>query len=323
MQLWLSRAHFDLSDPWEHIAFQVRSTFDVVGGAGWRIAYPMQIAAELWIVREGSVQIKQGAQQAVAVAPCAALLRAGTSRDTSHVAGDSLSILGFSFDATFWGALDWVTLLELPLVMPLPAQLTDLVSAMVAESRARRAGYSLAIHGLGQLAFVELLRAPDNQRSETPGATRALKLAQNSELRASLELVARSYDEPLDVAALARAAHLSTKHFGRKFHAALAITPMDYLRKFRLNRARDLLVSTDQTAGAIAHRVGFKDEAHFGRAFKREFGLTPGSFRRLLTTHQQSETRIYSADSPDFSARKSPLRPEMRSDATTESNAIF
>ena len=294
MQLWLSRAHFDLSDPWEHIDFQVRSTFDVVGGAGWRLAYPMQVAAELWIVRQGSVQIKLGAHQSVAVAPCAALLRAGTPRDTSHVAGDALSILGFSFDATFWGALDWVTLLDLPIVMPLPTPLTALVEAMVAESRARRAGYALAIHGLGQLAFVELLRAHDDQGSATQngevrdgekqGAARALKLQRNSELRAALELVARSYDEPLDVAALARAAHLSTKHFGRKFHAALGMTPMEYLRRFRLNRARDLLASTDQNAGAIAHRVGFGDEAHFGRVFKREFGVTPGNFRRLLAT---------------------------------------
>ena len=284
MQLWLSRAHFDLSDPWEHIDFQVRSTFDVVGGAGWRIAYPMQVAAELWIVREGSVQIELGAHQSVAVAPCAALLRAGTPRDTSHVAGDALSILGFSFDATFWGALDWVTLLDLPLVMPLPTPLTALIETMVAESRARRAGYALAIHGLGQLAFVELLRAHDGELSETRGAARALKLQRNSELRAALELVARNYDEPLDVAALARAAHLSTKHFGRKFHAALGLTPMEYLRRFRLNRARDLLAATDQSAGAIAHRVGFSDEAHFGRVFKREFGVTPGNFRRLLAT---------------------------------------
>lgn len=282
--LWLSRAHFDLADPWEHVDFQVRATFDVVGGAGWRIVQPVQLAAELWIVRAGSVAIELGRQKAIAHAPCAALLSAGQSRDTRHVAGDALSILGFSFDATLWGALDWVALLGLPLTMPLPTPLAPLIEQMVAESRARRAGYSLAIHGLGQLAFVELLRAQNTPAAQTHGLAHALKLAQNSELRAALELIAKSYDDPLDVPRMARAAHLSPKHFGRKFHAALGLTPMEYLRRFRLNRARDLLAASDETAGAIAHRVGFDDEAHFGRAFKREFGVTPGRFRRSLAT---------------------------------------
>ena len=295
MEFWLSRAHFNLDDPWEHVDFQVRATFDVVAGAGWRMVQARQFAAELWIVHEGAVAIENGARRAVAVAPCAVLLRAGETRDTRHVEGAALGIAGFSFDARLWGALDFVTLLDEPLVSPLPATLAPLVAQMVAESRARRAGYSLAVHGLGQLAFVELLRAsatnspgansPDESgRGENArdGLARAAALARNPELRAVLQLVASRHDEPLDIAQMARAAHLSPKHFGRKFHAALGLTPMEYLRRFRLNRARDLLASSDQTAGAIARRVGFADEAHFGRAFKREFGLAPGAFRREL-----------------------------------------
>ena len=290
MEFWLSRAHFDLSDPWEHVDFQVRATFDVVAGAGWRIAHPSQFAAELWIVRQGSVAIELGAERALAHAPSVVLLRAGARRDTRHIAGAALSILGFSFDATFWGALDWVALCQMPLVMEVPESLPDLIERMVAESRARRAGYSLAIHGWGQLAFVELLRAQAAQtdvqtgaaKGAQTGAERALALSRNQELRAALELVARQFDAPLDVAQMARAAHLSPKHFGRKFRAALGITPMEYLRRFRLNRARDLLAASSHTAGAIAHRVGFADEAHFGRAFKREFGVAPGQFRQQL-----------------------------------------
>ncbi len=280
MQLWLSRAHFDLNDPWEHVDFQVRSTFDVVGGAGWRIAYPVQVAAELWIVREGSVAIENGVRRALAVAPCAVVLRAGESRETSHIDGPRLSVLGFSFDATLWGALDWVKLLDVPPVSPLPDGLMPLLERMVKESRARKAGYSLAVHGWGQLAFVELLRAQNADANSQRGLEHAAALARNPELRAVLQLVEKRFDEPFDIARMARAAHLSQKHFGRKFRAALGLTPMEYLRRFRLNRARDLLASSGENSGAIAHRVGFADEAHFGRAFKREFGVTPGAFRR-------------------------------------------
>ena len=281
--LWLSRAHFDLSDPWEHVDFQVRSTFDVVGGAGWRIAVPVQLAAELWIVREGSVEIENGARTAVAVAPCVALLRAGESRDTSHVAGPRLSITGFSFDATLWGALDWVKITDAPLISAVPPGMAPLIGRMVEESRAHQAGYSLAIHGLGQLAFVELLRAQNAPFDAQSSLARAAALARNQELLAVLQLVETRFAEPLDVAQMARAAHLSQKHFGRKFRALLGLTPMEYLRRFRLRRARDLLASSGENSGSIARRVGFADEAHFGRAFKREFGVTPGAFRRGIS----------------------------------------
>ena len=284
MQLWLSRAHFDFNDPWEHVDFQVRSTFDVVGGAGWHIADPFQLATELWIVRQGSVAIENGERTAVAVAPCAVVLRAGETRDTRHVDGPQVSIIGFSFDATLWGTLDWVKMTEAPLVAPLPAALTSLVERMVEESRAQRSGYSLAIHGLGQLAFVELLRAQNVNAEAQSALAQATTLARNPELHAVLELIAARFDEPLDIAQMARAAHLSEKHFGRKFHAALGLTPMEHLRRFRLNRARDLLASSHENSGSIAHRVGFADEAHFGRAFKREFGVTPGAFRRRISS---------------------------------------
>ena len=120
MQLWPSRAHFDLADPWEHVDFQVRSTFDIVGGAGWHIRSAAQLTSKLRVVRAGSVAIEMGASRTVAVAPCAALLHAGATRGARHVAGATLSILGFSFDATFWGALGWIGRLDLPLTMPLP-----------------------------------------------------------------------------------------------------------------------------------------------------------------------------------------------------------
>ena len=281
MQLWLSRAHFDFNDPWEHVDFQVRSTFDVVGGAGWRIA-SFQIAAELWIVRQGSVAIENGERQAVAVAPRAVVLRAGETRDTRHVDGPPISIIGFSFDATLWGTLDWVKMSEAPLVAPLPSSLTSLIERMVEESRARRAGYSMVIHGLGQLAFIELLRA-QNVTVETQSAlSRMAALARNPELRAVLQLIETRFDEPLDIAQMARAAHLSEKHFGRKFRMAFGLTPMEHLRRFWLNRARDLLAASGENSGSIAHRIGFADEAHLGRAFKREFGVTPGTFRRRI-----------------------------------------
>ncbi len=281
MELWLAREHFDLLDPWEHVNFQVRSTFDVVAAPGWHFQRERQLVNELWLVREGSVHINLGEREQTVHAPALALLGVAPQRDTRHVNGTRLSILGFAFDATLWGALDFVALLDLPISWPVDLNpFTPLLQRMVEETRGGRAGYSLATSALGALAVVELLRTrPPN------GPQRANELellARHPELSNSLRLISARFGEPLDVAQLARAVHLSSKHFGKKFRDALGVPPMEFVRSFRLNRARDLLASNDETAATIALRCGFDDAAHFSRAFKREFGATPGVFRRAV-----------------------------------------
>lgn len=91
----------------------------------------------------------------------------------------------------------------------------------------------------------------------------------------------RDLSGDLDVATLARTANLSPKHFARCFKDVVGVPPMTYLQALRLRRARAALATTRRTALAIAVEHGFADAAHFSRAFKRTYGLTPTSFRRL------------------------------------------
>lgn len=279
MLLWLSHLHFDFSDPWEHVNFQVTSVYDVVGRQGWHIKSARQTYCELWLVKEGEVCIHLGEETATIGAPAIALLRSGVPRDTYHTGGEKLAIAGFSFDATIFGALDFVSLLEMPIKTGVePSLIEGYLERMLDESRTKSPGYALATHGLGQLAFVTLMR--ELKAEDTPKIREKLRLAQSHELMGALQLVANHFDEPLNAIQMAEAAHLSPKHFGKKFGEALGMSPMEYLRKFRINHARDLLATTDYTAGKIAHDCGFEDAAYFSRIFKREFHQTPGDFRR-------------------------------------------
>lgn len=279
--VWQSQQHFNFSNPWEHVEFAVYATFDVVARPGWRLTQFPQTFSELWIVREGGVEIIQEGHHALAQAPCVALIRSGQSRDTRQIGPDSLSILGFSFTATLWGALDFLDFLPLEPVLPQPsARLEELATLMVDESKQQFAGHSLAVQGLGQLALVELWRS--HGISATVPATGALHLAEHGELSGALQLVQTRFHEPLDVEQLARACHLSTKHFGRKFRDALGLTPMEYLRRVRLNQARGALASSEAPVGTIARQCGFEDSAHFSRAFKTHWGASPLEFRRTL-----------------------------------------
>jgi len=93
------------------------------------------------------------------------------------------------------------------------------------------------------------------------------------------DLIDARYRDPLDVPALARAAHLSTAHFSREFRKAFGETPHQYLLTRRLERAAALLRNTDRTVSEICFAVGLRSVGSFTSSFKRMFGVTPTAYR--------------------------------------------
>jgi YesN/AraC family two-component response regulator len=57
------------------------------------------------------------------------------------------------------------------------------------------------------------------------------------------------------------------------------LTPWDYLNRFRILRAKEILRKTSNNIGSIALQVGFKDKAYFSRVFHKLAGCSPQSYR--------------------------------------------
>ena len=93
------------------------------------------------------------------------------------------------------------------------------------------------------------------------------------------DLIDARYRDPLDVPALARAAHLSTAHFSREFRKAFGETPHQYLLTRRLERAAALLRSTDRTVSEICFTVGLRSVGSFTSSFGRAYGRSPTAYR--------------------------------------------
>jgi AraC-like DNA-binding protein len=93
------------------------------------------------------------------------------------------------------------------------------------------------------------------------------------------DLVDARYREPLDVPALARAAHLSEAHFSREFRRAFGETPHRYLLTRRLERAAALFRQTDRSIPEICFAVGLRSVGSFTTSFGRAFGLSPAAYR--------------------------------------------
>ena len=93
------------------------------------------------------------------------------------------------------------------------------------------------------------------------------------------DLADASYREPLDVAMLARAAHLSRAHFSREFRRAFGETPHQYLLARRLERAAALLRNTDRSVADVCFAVGLRSVGSFTTSFGRAFGVSPTVYR--------------------------------------------
>jgi AraC-like DNA-binding protein len=94
-----------------------------------------------------------------------------------------------------------------------------------------------------------------------------------------VEFINRHYARPLTVAALARRARLSPFHFIRAFRAATGLTPHQYLRERRLERARHLLSTTTMPVTEICQSVGFTSLGSFSNLFRRATGQSPVAYR--------------------------------------------
>ena len=89
----------------------------------------------------------------------------------------------------------------------------------------------------------------------------------------------QNYARPLARWEIAEAVGVSEDYLTRVFSRELGLSPWDFLNRHRLNRARGLLRHTSDSIGAIARRVGFKDQAYFSRVFRKATGMSPQAFR--------------------------------------------
>jgi AraC-like DNA-binding protein len=103
------------------------------------------------------------------------------------------------------------------------------------------------------------------------------------------DLADARYREPLDVPALARAAHLSPAHFSREFRRAFGETPYQYLLTRRLERAAALLRNTDRSVADICLTVGLTSVGSFTTSFGRAYGLSPTAYR---AAHPPASSRV-------------------------------
>jgi AraC-like DNA-binding protein len=114
-------------------------------------------------------------------------------------------------------------------------------------------------------------------QGEQGGALRALASRDEHFTRIArvLKHVHAEYARPLSVEELARKAGMSLAAFHHNFKLVTASSPLQYLKRIRLDQARRLMAHDGHNASTAARAVGYESPSQFSREFKRLFGVTP------------------------------------------------
>lgn len=90
------------------------------------------------------------------------------------------------------------------------------------------------------------------------------------------------YEEEFQVEDMARHSGVTPTIFYKRFKETTSLSPLQYITKNRMEKARQLLVAGDDPIGAIANVVGYPDVYYFSRIFKKATGIPPHRYRQLL-----------------------------------------
>ena len=103
-----------------------------------------------------------------------------------------------------------------------------------------------------------------------------------------LKRIENKYTENLSVEQLAAEANMSVSAFHHNFKSVTSTSPLQYLKSYRLHKARMMIIHDGMKASAAAMRVGYESASQFSREFKRYFGVTPGEDAARMRTIQGS-----------------------------------
>ena len=108
------------------------------------------------------------------------------------------------------------------------------------------------------------------------------KVLRDSErIKQMLRYIQQNYAEALTLADIARSAMIGESECLRCFKGTIGMAPIQYVKRFRVQKAAELLSSTDERIADIGAQCGFQDSSYFTRSFREIKGMSPVEYRRL------------------------------------------
>lgn len=156
--------------------------------------------------------------------------------------------------------------------------LENSVRHLVSQAGSARPGQSVLLAKMAEALFIESIRR--YMEALPPEQTGWLAGARDPAVGGALALMHRKPQHHWSIDELAVETGVSRSVFAERFSRFLGEPPLTYLARWQLQLAARMLQTTQEAVLQVASEVGYDSEAAFNRAFKREFGIPPGQFRR-------------------------------------------
>ncbi len=111
-------------------------------------------------------------------------------------------------------------------------------------------------------------------------ALSARELREAQRIRTMMEYIEEHYMDEITAEDVSACISVSSSVCLRCFRQMLDTTPMQYIKRLRLQKASGMLLNTEKNIGEIAFDSGFRDVSYFTKAFREQYGCTPGAYRQ-------------------------------------------
>ncbi|WP_460527022.1 helix-turn-helix transcriptional regulator [Flindersiella endophytica] len=246
----------------------------------WRLDPRVLPNHQVWIILAGTGRVSVAGAEHPLRAGAVALVPQAVPHWAEHDPRDPLRSYVLHFEARILGEHAPQALAALPVLLwPEPEIMRELQAAAAIMSRevGDRSPEHVLLANAAITRLFGLLWSVDRAGDSSTVSPAHARLAP------VLAYVADHFAGPLTLAELAMVAGVSPTHLCHLFSDAVGLSPLQYLQRFRMRRARALLETTDLVVADIGRRVGFADPAYFSRAFRRLEGMTPSRYRELRT----------------------------------------
>lgn len=189
----------------------------------------------------------------------------------------------------FGGRIDFDPLMADLLIEKLPAlvhlkkdevsaSLKEIFNLFYSEALSPKLGSELLIKNYIHLILIETLRTIDPSTLNM-GSLRGMV---HPQLKEVIKVIHQNYKKDWTVTEMAKIYGASRSGFAAHFKSIVGVSPVDYLLKWRMVKASELLRETNKLVSEVAFSVGYESETAFSTAFSRVVGIAPSKYRAGL-----------------------------------------
>ncbi len=273
-------------DPWESVSATLHFAELFPCPPSWKIDPQVLERNGFFYIWKGKGWVEHDGQRMDALPGDLFISRPGLRFSAGHDPQKPVTVLSTAFELRTAHGNDPLRRFDLPSRLRLSgearATVLRLFTGLSAELQDPSPRAKLAARGLLLVPLSEVLRLTQSLPAACKTGGLAPLPGEETRVNAVLNYIDENLGEPLELRGLAKIAHVSPVYFSSLFRRQMGQPPMAYLRQRRIDLARSLLATGDQSVEEIAREVGFEDPFHFSRAFHRRVGTSPSAYRASL-----------------------------------------